>query len=264
MNKTELFCDAMGKIDDTLLDDALSYNAAGAKRMNPLFTVTLSVVLAAFCGSAILLISYRHTPGLKSEITDPGTALSATKESDSGYAIPDKYYDPTVKEAYEMETLKDFLPHNIPDNYVFYRLLTLGLDEPYLITADVFLVDNRGGAIEEAVEKYGSVNFVNFDGGANTIEIIVNRKLELLSVNGATEVDYSDYVSFADLSAEFIESRKVDVDVPQQPRVKGPMYDIFIDAGDYTVSYRYAAFGEEERLTAQDLYRMITSCDYCK
>ncbi len=275
MTKSDLFRDAMGKIDDALLDDALSFEASKGERLKPLFIALLYTVLAALCIPAVLLISLRYAtvPGLGAASGISGTETEETNRYI--YSRPDKYYTPSVIEAYDIDVLKDLLPRYIPDNYVFYRLLTLNSDDedngasetdadPFLIMACVYLVDNRGGAIEEAVKNYGSSDFVNVDGGANAIEITVQKKIDASWVPHTSGVDYSSYIDFGDLSVQFIESRRVDVDVPQQPRTKGPMYDIDIDAGEYTLHYRYAAFGAEERLTATDLYKMITSCDYYK
>ena len=139
-----------------------------------------------------------------------------------------------------------------------------GAAQPLFAAAGVPLVRIDEKMAEEAVKNYGSSDFVNVDGGANAIEITVQKKIDASWVPHTSGVDYSSCIDFGDLSVQFIESRRVDVDVPQQPRTKGPMYDIDIDAGEYTLHYRYAAFGKEERLTAYDLFKMITSCDYYK
>lgn len=287
MNKSTLFSEAMSYIDDSLITESVRADgqqngkrgvfislAASAAAVAVIIPVAMTAARTAFPGglSDADSLSDTGTHGVTidevSPATDPGFI-----DTDPHSEDPDVYLHPTVEELREMDIIGDLVPDYLPDGYVFnyVDLLMVGND---FFSCDACLIDNRNNIIERAEEKYGSDRMAAVSGNASFIVFGISRKRdgEVLTITAdgspfaCTETvvireDYSQYIGFNELTPEIIEESRTEC-FDYDPTMRGYLYEVFLDAGEYTVRYRYSLCGDAEALSAEELYSVITSCKY--
>ena len=291
MNKNTLFSEAMSYIDDSLITESVRADgqqngkrgvfislAASAAAVAVIIPVAMTAARTAFPGglSDANSLSDTGTHGATidevSPATDPGFI-----DTDPPSEGPDVYLHPTVEELREMDNIPDLVPdlvpNYLPDGYVF-NYVDLLMNGNGFFSCDACLIDNRNNIIERAEEKYGSDRLAVVSGNASYIVFGISRKRdgEVLTITAdgspfaGTETivireDYSQYIGFNELTPEIIEESRTEC-FDYDPAMRGYMYEVFLDAGEYTVRYRYSLCGDAEALSAEELYSVITSCKY--
>ena len=287
MNKNTLFSEAMSYIDDSLITESVRADgqqngkrgvfislAASAAAVAVIIPVAMTAARTAFPGglSDADSLSDTGTHGVTidelSPATDPGFI-----DTDPLPEGPDVYLHPTVEELREMDIIGDLVPDYLPDGYVF-NYVDLLMDGDDFFSCDACLIDNRNNIIERAEEKYGSDRLAAVSGNSSSIEFAISRKRDgevlTITADGSpysyTETivireDYSQYIGFNELTPEIIEESRTEC-FDYDPAMRGYMYEVFLDAGEYTVHYRYSLCGDAEALSAEELYSVITSCKY--
>ena len=291
MNKNTLFSEAMSYIDDSLITE--SVRADGQQNGNRGVFISLAASAAAVAVLIPVAMTAARTafPGGLSDadsLSDTGTHEVTIDEvspaTDPGFIDtdplpegPDVYLHPTVEELREMDNIPDLVPdlvpNYLPDGYVF-NYVDLLMDGDDFFSCDACLIDNRNNIIERAEEKYGSDRLAVVSGNASYIVFGISRKRdgEVLAINpdgipySCTDTvvireDYSQYIGFNELTPEIIEESRTEC-FDYDPTMRGYMYEVFLDAGEYTVHYRYVQCGDAEALSAEELYSVITSCKY--
>lgn len=295
MNKNTLFSEAMSYIDDSLITESVRADgqqngkrgvfislAASAAAVAVIIPVAMTAARTAFPGglSDADSLSDTGTHGVTidevSPATDPGFIDTDPLPEGEG---PEVYLHPTVEELREMDNIPDLVPdlvpNYLPDGYVF-NYVDLLMDGDDFFFCKARLIDNRNNIIERAEEKYGSDRFAAVSGNSSSIEFTISRKRdgEVLTITAdgspfaCTETivireDYSQYIGFNELTPEIIEESRTEC-FDYDPAMRGYLYDVFLDAGEYKVHYRYSLCGDAEALSAEELYSVITSCEYMK
>lgn len=287
MNKNTLFSEAMSYIDDSLITESVRADgqqngkrgvfislAASAAAVAVIIPVAMTAARTAFPGglSDADSLSDTGTHGVTidelSPATDPGFI-----DTDPLPEGPDVYLHPTVEELREMDIIGDLVPDYLPDGYVF-NYVDLLMDGDDFFSCDACLIDNRNNIIERAEEKYGSDRLAAVSGNSSSIEFAISRKRDgevlTITADGSpysyTETivireDYSQYIGFNELTPEIIEESRTEC-FDYDPAMRGYLYEVFLDAGEYKVWYRYVLCGDAEALSAEELYSVITSCKY--
>lgn len=291
MNKNTLFSEAMSYIDDSLITESVRADgqqngkrgvfislAASAAAVAVIIPVAMTAARTAFPGGLSDADSLSDTGTHEvtmdevSPATDPGFI-----DTDPPSEGPDVYLHPTVEELREMDNIPDLVPdlvpNYLPDGYVF-NYVDLLMNGNGFFSCDACLIDNRNNIIERAEEKYGSDRLAVVSGNASYIVFGISRKRdgEVLTITAdgspfaGTETivireDYSQYIGFNELTPEIIEESRTEC-FDYDPAMRGYMYEVFLDAGEYKVWYRYVLCGDAEALSAEEVYSVITSCKY--
>lgn len=291
MNKKTLFSEAMSYIDDSLITESVRADgqqngkrgvfislAASAAAVAVIIPVAMTAARTAFPGGLSDADSLSDTGTHEvtmdevSPATDPGFI-----DTDPPSEGPDVYLHPTVEELREMDNIPDLVPdlvpNYLPDGYVF-NYVDLLMNGNGFFSCDACLIDNRNNIIERAEEKYGSDRLAVVSGNASYIVFGISRKRdgEVLTITAdgspfaGTETivireDYSQYIGFNELTPEIIEESRTEC-FDYDPAMRGYMYEVFLDAGEYKVWYRYVLCGDAEALSAEEVYSVITSCKY--
>lgn len=287
MNKNTLFSEAMSYIDDSLITESVRADGQQNGKRGVFISLAASAAAVAVIIPVAMTAARTAFPGGLSDadsLSDTGTHEVTMDEvspaTDPGFIDtdplpegPDVYLHPTVEELREMDIIGDLVPDYLPDGYVF-NYVDLLMDGDNFFFCDACLIDNRNNIIERAEEKYGSDRLAAVSGNASYIVFGISRKRdgEVLSLNpdgipySCTDTvvireDYSQYIGFNELTPEIIEESRTEC-FDYDPAMRGYMYEVFLDAGEYKVHYRYVLCGDAEALSAEELYSVITSCEY--
>ena len=291
MNKKTLFSEAMSYIDDSLITESVRADGQQNGKRGVFISLAASAAAVAVIATGIMTAARTAFPGGLSDadsLSDTGTHEVTMDEvspaTDPGFIDtdppsegPDVYLHPTVEELREMDNIPDLVPdlvpNYLPDGYVF-NYVDLLMNGNGFFSCDACLIDNRNNIIERAEEKYGSDRLAVVSGNASYIVFGISRKRdgEVLTITAdgspfaGTETivireDYSQYIGFNELTPEIIEESRTEC-FDYDPAMRGYMYEVFLDAGEYKVWYRYVLCGDAEALSAEEVYSVITSCKY--
>ena len=292
MNKNTLFNEAMTMIDDGLIVDSVRTGETDTGRRR----IFISIAATAAAAGVIIPVAvsaahrYANIPGSFPDTSVTAETAAVTSDeiapgidpvlpdtdpvgTEQLSSDPDIYLHPTVEELRERNDIGSLVPVHLPDGYVFAPINLLTVNDEFLL-CNAYLIDNRNKVIERAEREYGTGQMAAVYGNVSWIYFSVAKKRdgEILtitaegSLNEYSETveikeDYSKYIGFNDLSPKIIEESRTEC-FDYDPAMRGYMYEVFLDAGEYKVHYRYALCGDAEPLSAEELYSVIMSCEY--
>lgn len=296
MKRKEILYNAISGISEGKVADAYEYSNKKEKNTTLMRALKIAGVAAVFCSFIVLSLvllkisgpnvkndpdpvstpvtSNEIVPGIDSfvgnETMPPDTEPIFTGQFSSD---PDIYIHPTVEELREMNGIGCLVPVYLTDGYAFAPINLLTVNDEIML-CNAYLIDNRNKVIERAEQEYGTGQMAVNYGNVSFICFNVGKKMndEILTITAegsqteyseTVEIkeDYSKYIGFNDLSPKIIEESRTEC-FDYDPAMMGYMYEVFLDAGEYTLWYRYVLRGNAEPLSAEELYSVIMSCEY--